>query len=161
MWITFSQSYYILNFNKMICFDQISFIEFQLSDWPRSSISTACTKCSIYFRFLFNPYKFLRFNHKLEGISFIWKIIFGIFIKSLGFETHWVALRAPFCLNLVLHARSYILCIHTSLFLVIWYWSTNQFYNIFDVNHIFSKLQNLFLISNEKGNSIYFRLYQP
>ena len=34
-------------------------------------------------------------------------------------------------------------------------------FNIVDVNYIFSKLLNLFLISNKKGNSIYLRLYQP
>ena len=42
-----------------------------------------------------------------------------------------------------------------------WYWSSNQFYNIENVNYIFSKLLNWFLISNEKGNSIYLRLYRP
>ena len=58
-------------------------------------------------------------------------------------------------------ARSYILRIHITLFLIIWYWSSSQFYNIVDVNYIFTKLLNC-LISNEKGNSIiYLRLYQP
>ena len=57
-------------------------------------------------------------------------------------------------------AQSYILRIDLSLFLVIWYWSKSQVYNIVDVNYIFSKLLNLFSISNEKGNSIYLRLYQ-
>ena len=59
-----------------------------------------------------------------------------------------------------LRARFYILRIHLTLFLVIWSWSSSQFYNIVGVNCIFSKLINLFLISNEKRNSMH-RLYQP
>ena len=38
-----------------------------------------------------------------------------------------------------------------------WYFSSSEFYNIIDVNCIFSKLLNLFLISNEKRNSIYLK----
>ena len=41
-----------------------------------------------------------------------------------------VALRAPFFLDLALSARSYASCIHLSLFLIIWYWSSNKFYII-------------------------------
>ena len=52
----------------------------------------------------------------------------------------------------LLCAWSYILCIHLNLFLVIRYWSSSQFYNVVDVNYIFLKLLNLFLISNEEGN---------
>ena len=51
-----------------------------------------------------------------------------------------------------LRARSYILRMHSSLSLVIWYKSSSQFYNIVNVNYTFSKLLNLFLTSNEKGN---------
>ena len=36
-----------------------------------------------------------------------------------------VALRAPEFLNVALRARSYALRIHLSLFLIIWYWSSN------------------------------------
>ena len=61
--------------------------------------------------------------------------------------------------KVALRARSYILWIHLGLFFVIWYWSSNQFYNIVDVNYIFSKLVNFFFISND-GDSIYIRLYQ-
>ena len=49
-----------------------------------------------------------------------------------------------------LRTRSYIFRMHIGLFLVIWYWSSSQFFNIVDVNHIFSNLLNLFLVSNEK-----------
>ena len=72
-------------------------------------------------------------------------------------------LSAPMARDTIvaLRARSYILYIHLSLFLVIWYWNWSQFYNIVDVNYIFLKLLNLFLILNEKGNSIYLRLYRP
>ena len=55
-----------------------------------------------------------------------------------------VVLCAPKYLNVALRARSYILRIHISLFLVIWYWSSSQFYNIVDVSYIFSKLLNFF-----------------
>ena len=49
-----------------------------------------------------------------------------------------VGLRASFILDIALNARSYALCIHLSLFLIIWYWSWNQFYNITDdVNYTF------------------------
>ena len=72
-----------------------------------------------------------------------------IIIKNL------IASRA--CIHRALRDRSYILQIHLSLFLVIWYWSLSQFYNIVIVDYILSKLLNLFLISNEKGNSIYLR----
>ena len=68
--------------------------------------------------------------------------------------------RAPFHLDLALRDWSYILRIHSSLFLVIWYWSTSQFYNIVNVNYIYSKLLNLYLISNERGNLIYLKLYR-
>ena len=52
-------------------------------------------------------------------------------------------------------ARFYILRLHISLFLVIFlYLNSSQFYNIIDVNYIFTKLLNFF-ISNKKGNSIY------
>ena len=52
---------------------------------------------------------------------------------------HWardstVAIRASFSLNLVLCARSYILRIYSSLFLVIWYWNSSQFYYIINVD---------------------------
>ena len=57
-------------------------------------------------------------------------------------------------------ARSYILRIQISLFLVICAEAQVNFFNIVDVNHIFSKILNFLLISNEKGNSIYSRLYQ-
>ena len=50
-----------------------------------------------------------------------------------------------------LRARSYILHIVISLFLVILYRSSSQFYNIVDVNYIFTKLLN-FLISHKTGN---------
>ena len=53
-----------------------------------------------------------------------------------------------------LRARSSIFHIHLNLFLVIISLSSSQFYNIVDVNYIFSKLLHLFLISNEKGNTI-------
>ena len=33
---------------------------------------------------------FLHSHHGWEGISFMWKITFEIFIKSLRFETPWV-----------------------------------------------------------------------
>ena len=54
-----------------------------------------------------------------------------------------------------LRARYYVLHIHITLFLVNWYWSLSQFYNVVDVNYISRKLLNL--IWNEKGNSIYLR----
>ena len=47
-------------------------------------------------------------------------------------------------------AQSFILRIHVNLLLVIWYWNSNQFYNIENVNNIFSKLLNLFSTSNQK-----------
>ena len=49
------------------------------------------------------------------------------------------ALRAPFFLDLALRDRSCALRIHLSLFLIIWYWSSNQFYNNItdDVNYTF------------------------
>ena len=52
-----------------------------------------------------------------------------------------VALRAPFFLDLALRARSCALRIHLILFLIFWYWSSNQFYNnITDyVNYTFSQ----------------------
>ena len=59
-----------------------------------------------------------------------------------------VTLRAPFCLDLALCARSYILRIHVSLFLVIWYWSSIQFYNIVDVLSK-SELVKIYLIISE------------
>ena len=97
-----------------------------------------------------------------------WKIsisqCIGNFYKSLNApraHDSIIALCASFCLDLALRARFYILCIHISLFLVIWFWSSNHFNNTIYVNYIFSKLLNLFLISNKKGNSIYLRLYQP
>ena len=62
-----------------------------------------------------------------------------------------VMLRALFNLDLVVRARTYILRTHSRLFLVIWYWSSIQFYNIVNVNYIFSKLLE-FLIPNGKGN---------
>ena len=52
-----------------------------------------------------------------------------------------VALRAPEFLNVALRARSCALRIHLSLFLIFWYWSSNQFYNNItdDVNYTFSQ----------------------
>ena len=51
-----------------------------------------------------------------------------------------VAPRAPFFLDLVLSYRSYALRIHLSLFLIIRYWISNQFYDITDdVNYTFSQ----------------------
>ena len=57
-------------------------------------------------------------------------------------------------LDLAFRTQSYILRVHTTLFLIIWYWSSSQFYNIVDMNYIFTVLLN-FLIPNEKENSIY------
>ena len=45
---------------------------------------------------------------------------------------------------------AYIFCMHSNLFSVNWYWSSSQFYNIVNLNDIFSKSLNLFLILNEK-----------
>ena len=72
------------------------------------------------------------------------------------FSTRWI-----FWNNSIVtpRARSYVLCIHWNLFLIIWYWSF-EFYNIVNVNYIFSKLLNLFLISNGKGNSINLSFYR-
>ena len=49
-----------------------------------------------------------------------------------------VALRAPFFLDLALR-------IHLSVFLIIWYWSSNQFYNNItdDVNYTFSQSHSI------------------
>ena len=61
-------------------------------------------------------------------------------------------------------ARSYILHsigIHSSLFLVILYCSSSQICNIVNVDHIFSKLLNLFFILTENGNSIHLSLNRP
>ena len=65
-----------------------------------------------------------------------------------------VALRAPEFLNVALRARSCALCIHSSLFLIIWYWSSNQFYNNItdDVNYTFSQSHS---ISFWSQNSIF------
>ena len=74
------------------------------------------------------------------------------------------ALRAPLFLGIALSARSYAFCIHLGLFLIIWYWSSNQFYNTItdDVNYTISQSHlNFFLNLSETGNSIYLRLYQP
>ena len=56
------------------------------------------------------------------------------------------ALRAPEFLDVALRARSCVLCIHLSLFLIIWYWSSNQFYNNItdDVNYTFSQSHSIF-----------------
>ena len=56
-----------------------------------------------------------------------------------------VALRAPFFLDLALRARSRALRIHLSLFIIIWYWSSNQFYNNItdDVNYTFSQSHSI------------------
>ena len=35
-------------------------------------------------------YIFLHFHHEWEGIGFMWKMTFEIFIKSLRFETPWL-----------------------------------------------------------------------
>ena len=64
-------------------------------------------------------------------------------------------------MNVVVRARSYILNKYSCLFLVIWYWSSSRFYNIVNVNYIFSNLLTLFLILNQEENLIYLRLYQP
>ena len=93
--------------------------------------------------------------------EFIWNII-NTFMPVSKAHSHRTQLASLASLNaprgrdaiVTLRARSYILRMQTSLFLVIWYWSSSQFFNIVDVNHIFLKLIILFLISNEKGNSI-------
>ena len=74
-----------------------------------------------------------------------------------------VALRAPLFLDLALSAWSYAFRIHLSLFLIISYWSSNQFYNNItdNVNYIFSQSLNFFLNLSETGNLIYLKLYQP
>ena len=91
--------------------------------------------------------------HQIDMKSQIWYAVNKIYmIWEL-----WYCIT--FWLDLALRAWSYILRIHLSLFFVIWYWSSSQFYNIVDVNYIFSKLLDLFMISNEKGISIYLKLY--
>ena len=70
-----------------------------------------------------------------------------------------VALCAPKYPIVALRARFYILHIHLSLFLVIWYRSSSQFYNIVDVNYIFSKLLNLFVIEWRFWNILCFRVF--
>ena len=56
-----------------------------------------------------------------------------------------VALCAPFFPDLALRARSCALRIHLSLFLISWYWSSNQFYNNItdDVNYTFSQSHSI------------------
>ena len=55
------------------------------SQWNFYGLSKA-TRTKDYFRKLF----FLHSHHGWEGIGFMWKMTFEIFIKSLRFETPWV-----------------------------------------------------------------------
>ena len=70
-----------------------------------------------------------------------------------------VALRAPFFLDLALSAQSNALRIHLSLFPVIWYWSSNQFYTIILqmmwITHILKVTKFVFEFTwNKKFNSL-------
>ena len=135
------------------------------------SVNLLSHACLIFLTFSSITRKYW-FNMKFEFsgfhlISTFWNRLYTIISKK-NLHAKWAhscqALRLRVCLRVsivALRAQFYILCIHASLFLVIGYWSSSKFYNIVNVNYIFSKLINLLLISNEKGNSIYLRLYQP
>ena len=53
-------------------------------------VASLCNECAPVTTCLCLKYIFLHSHHGWEGIGFMWKMTFEIFIKSLRFETPWV-----------------------------------------------------------------------
>ena len=56
----------------------------------QNDIAKLYIEISLVYGRIWNELTFLHSHHGWEGIGFMWKMNFEIFIKSLRFETPWV-----------------------------------------------------------------------